>query len=602
MQAACNQSLVAIIPLLGSDLTAEYVHLSLKARYVAIRELTGSDERRGLNMRLLECFEIAIPPIAEQHRIVAKVDELMGLCDRLEAARAGREATRDRLAAASLARLNAPDPETFQADARFALDALPALTTRPDQIKALRQTILNLAVRGKLVPQDPKDEPAINFDRAIPDDLERPFEIPRTWHWARLRTLGKLKGGGTPSKVREDFWNGNIPWVSPKDMKMDYIAEAQMSITDAALMGSAANLIESGSVLFVVRGMILAHSFPVAMALAPLTINQDMKALVLKKPEMGEYVLRALKGIKPEMLKRVQRSSHGTCRLEGSDYSDFPIPIPPLTEQHRIVAKVDALMALCDRVEASLITTAATRRRLLDAFLSDALVPKIARPAPPLEIVPGMQSSSVSPSKLDFTERTAIVLAFAYERHRRASRDKTFGHVKAQKILHMVEAETELDLGRAPVKDAAGPNDFPHMLAADEWAHENQHFSFEKIDSGYRFRRLEKFEQLMQAARQIEPSTRTRIEQIIDLFIPMDMKQAEIFATVYAAWNNLLIEGKTPMDDEIVRAAREEWHPSKNELARERFHKALRHLKSTDFIPRGRGRLVGEVKQTSFQF
>jgi type I restriction enzyme S subunit len=91
-----------------------------------------------------------LPPLAEQHRIVAKVDVLMALCDRLAAARTAREATRDRLTVASLARLNVPDPETFPADARFALDALPALTARPDQIKRLRQTILNLAVRGKL--------------------------------------------------------------------------------------------------------------------------------------------------------------------------------------------------------------------------------------------------------------------------------------------------------------------------------------------------------------------------------------------------------------------------------------------------------------------
>jgi type I restriction enzyme, S subunit len=82
----------------------------------------------------------------------------MGLCDRLEAARAAREAVRDRLAAASLARLNAPDAETFQAEARFVLDVLPALTTRPNQIKQFRQTILNLAMRGKLVPQDANDE------------------------------------------------------------------------------------------------------------------------------------------------------------------------------------------------------------------------------------------------------------------------------------------------------------------------------------------------------------------------------------------------------------------------------------------------------------
>ena len=118
----------------------------------------------------LQSLPFPLPPLAEQHRIVAKVDELMGLCDRLEAARAGREAARDRLAAASLARLNAPDPETFQADARFALDALPALTTRPDQIKHLRQTILNLAVRGKLVPQDPNDEPASELLKRIAKD------------------------------------------------------------------------------------------------------------------------------------------------------------------------------------------------------------------------------------------------------------------------------------------------------------------------------------------------------------------------------------------------------------------------------------------------
>ena len=92
-----------------------------------------------------------LPPLAEQHRIVAKVDELMALCDRLEVARTRREATRDRLSASSLARLDAPDPDpmVFRNHAAFALEHLTPLTTRRDQIKALRQTILNLAVRGK---------------------------------------------------------------------------------------------------------------------------------------------------------------------------------------------------------------------------------------------------------------------------------------------------------------------------------------------------------------------------------------------------------------------------------------------------------------------
>jgi type I restriction enzyme, S subunit len=122
----------------------------------------GAIKGATLNRDSISNILLPLPPLAEQHRIVAKVDELMGLCDRLEAARASREGTRDQLTVASLARLNAPDAETFQGDARFALGALPALTARPDQIKALRQTILNLAVRGKLVAQDPNDEPARN--------------------------------------------------------------------------------------------------------------------------------------------------------------------------------------------------------------------------------------------------------------------------------------------------------------------------------------------------------------------------------------------------------------------------------------------------------
>jgi type I restriction enzyme S subunit len=367
--AAANQDMKVLVPFLGG--LERYLQIMFRGLTdFILRELvkTGTTVQ-SLKYAEFEHQPFPLPPLAEQRRIVAKVDELMALCDRLEAARAAREATRDRLAAASLARLNAPNPETFAADARFALDALPAFTARPDQIKPLRQTILNLAVRGKLVQQDPKDEPVPEFDA----EIEAPFEIPNGWRWASLHSLGTLKGGGTPSKARDDYWNGPIPWVSPKDMKVDNLDQAQLGITTEAIADSAAKIIEVGSVLFVVRGMILAHSFPVAISRVPLAINQDMKALVLKQPEMAEFLLRALKGLKPEMLKRVQRSSHGTCRIEGKEYSEFLVPIPPLAEQHRIVAKVDGLMALCDRLEASLGGAQATRRRLLEALVTEAL-------------------------------------------------------------------------------------------------------------------------------------------------------------------------------------------------------------------------------------
>ena len=329
----------------------------------------------SISKKQLETLAVPLPPLAEQHRIVAKVNDLMALLDRLETTRTQRETTRNHLTTASLTRLTAP--ETTEADfpthARFALDNLDQLTSRPDQIKVLRQTILNLAVRGKLVEQDPADRPLPPIDEALPLDTEAAFEIPKAWQWSRLRSLGDLKGGGTPSKARDDFWNGHVPWVSPKDMKVDYIGTAQLGITEAAIAGSAVNLIEPESVLFVVRGMILAHSFPVAISKVPLTINQDMKAIILKKPVIAEYLLRALKGLTPEILTQVQRSSHGTCRIEGSDYGDFLIPLPPLSEQHRIVKKVDALISLCDRIETSVHAANVSRAGLLETLLQGSL-------------------------------------------------------------------------------------------------------------------------------------------------------------------------------------------------------------------------------------
>ncbi len=128
----------------------------------------------GTRSSKFEQLPLPLPPLAEQHRIVAKVDELMALCDRLEAAQNKREQRRDRLVAASLNRINQPAPSAegeaataFREHARFHLDHLPRLTTRPEHIKSLRQTILNLAVRGKLVPQDPSDEPASELLKRI---------------------------------------------------------------------------------------------------------------------------------------------------------------------------------------------------------------------------------------------------------------------------------------------------------------------------------------------------------------------------------------------------------------------------------------------------
>ncbi|MBI3917746.1 MAG: restriction endonuclease subunit S [Betaproteobacteria bacterium] len=333
---------------------------------VGIKHFTG----KGLS-----AFQFPLPPLAEQHRIVAKVDELMALCDRLEAAQTERESRRDRLVAATHARL--ADPLTLNSQpSTFFVNHLPRLTTRLEHIQQLRQSILSLAVRGKLVPQNPNDDPAamlLGDHKFCLDSENEPWKLPSGWAWSSFNLIGQTLGGGTPSKADPGFWTGPIPWVSPKDMKVDLIKDAQDHISEQAVERSAAKLIPAGSLLMVVRGMILAHSFPTAISAVPVTINQDMKAIVPFRPEIIRMLLLVTKGLKPRVLRLVLRSTHGTCKLLTGDLFSLPLPIPPLAEQHRIVAKVDELLALCARLEAQLTTSQTESRRFLEATLHEAV-------------------------------------------------------------------------------------------------------------------------------------------------------------------------------------------------------------------------------------
>jgi type I restriction enzyme S subunit len=321
-----------------------------------IKHLTG---------RSLREYGIPLPPLAEQKRIVAKVDELMALCDRLEAQQLERETRHAALARASLARFaDAPTPANLDFLFHKAYSIPPA---------DLRKAILTLAVQGKLVPQDPGDEPA---EESFPKPASLAVEsddgnFPAHWLCVPLGKLGEWRGGGTPSKSRPEFWKGELPWVSPKDMKVLYIADAQDHISPEAVEGSSVRLIPPGSLLMVVRGMILARAFPVALTVRAVTINQDMKALLPAEEKTKEYLLLALRAFEPDVLCAIEHSSHGTCKLKTELLQDIIIPIPPLAEQRRIVAKVDQLMALVDELETQLADSRATAAKLLSALVAE---------------------------------------------------------------------------------------------------------------------------------------------------------------------------------------------------------------------------------------
>jgi type I restriction enzyme S subunit len=319
----------------------------------------------------------------------------MALCDQLEAAQQGSERRRERLAAASLQRLNqsAADttPKAQREHARFHLHHLPRLTTRPEHIKAMRQTILNLAVCGRLVRHDVGDESATTLLASIastksnlvkagvirktaglallsPEDTV--FQVPGGWVWERLGTVGYTQTGTTPPTSMPECFGGETPFVTPSDLTASVTTYDGKGLTDIGVRHS--RLIAKNSVLMVCIGSTIGK---VNVVDREVCCNQQINTLTPVIDGMTGYVAIALRSDYFQKLV-ITNAGMGTLPiLSKGKWEQLPVPIPPLAEQHRIVAKVDELMALCDQLEAQLTITQTDSHRLLEAVLEDALAP-----------------------------------------------------------------------------------------------------------------------------------------------------------------------------------------------------------------------------------
>ncbi len=158
----------------------------------------------------------------------------------------------------------------------------------------------------------------------------------------RLDACCTLLSGGTPSKANAEFWSGQIPWVSPKDMKTLTLTDAQDHISESGLRAGSA-LAPAGAVFIVVRGMILSRDVPVALAEVPMAFNQDVKAIIPGDELEPEYLLYALLSSKVRLAQAIGRSAHGTRTLLSDDLESLEIPVPGRDEQRAIVSAIRAV-------------------------------------------------------------------------------------------------------------------------------------------------------------------------------------------------------------------------------------------------------------------
>jgi type I restriction enzyme S subunit len=234
-------------------------------------------------------------------------------------------------------------------------------------LREKRQAVISHAVTKSLDPSVPMKDSGVEW-------LE---EVPEHWDVAPLKYLVSMQSGGTPSKDNLDYWNGDVPWASSKDMKAEYLWDTTDHVTQVAIEAGAVALVPAGSILVVVRGMILARAFPVAAIAVPMAINQDLKALQTTDRVAASYLACCLKASEQESRRRIDEAGHGTKALRMDAWTSMELPVPPLTEQTAIATFLDHETARID----SLISDAQEAITLLQerrtALISAAVTGKI---------------------------------------------------------------------------------------------------------------------------------------------------------------------------------------------------------------------------------
>jgi type I restriction enzyme S subunit len=246
-------------------------------------------------------------------------------------------------------------------------------------LKEKRQAVISHAVTKGLDPTAPMKDSGVEWLG----------EVPAHWEVKPLKHLINLQSGGTPSKDRLDYWDGSIPWVSAKDLKSDNLVDSQDHISEAAIAGSAASLTPAGSVLVLVRGMMLARTFPVCRAVVPMAINQDLKAIEGKAGVSNHFLAWLLRGTAQETLNRLDEAGHGTKALRMDAWLSMLVPLPPENEQVAIALTVDKRTEQIDALMEETASAKALLQERRSALISAAVTGKIdVREFAPAELEP----------------------------------------------------------------------------------------------------------------------------------------------------------------------------------------------------------------------
>ncbi|MBO1062470.1 MAG: restriction endonuclease [Aphanizomenon flos-aquae CP01] len=395
-QAGIGRQIMALRPIL---INYQYLYLFCLSASEKFYSLGVGIAIPGISRDDVLQFVIPLPPLNEQKRIVTKVDELMKLCDELEARQKKKQETRILINNAALNKLLTADtPETFTKNWQRIGDNFDILYSAPENIGKLRQAILQLAVMGKLVPQNANDEPAavllerikkekerkVKKEKSLPaiKDDEIPFDLPIGWECVRLGEICSFFGGYAfkSDSYVELSSNQVIRLGNVKNDKI-MLKQSPVYITDEIAFENEKFLIHKEDILITMTGTKNKRDYCFTSVVEDkhiadknLYLNQRVGSLRISETLFIQLVNIFLKS---SMILDLLFSSETGTANQGNIGVDairnLPFPLPPLNEQKRIVTKVDKLMKLCDELETKLTQTQTEREKIINAAVKQLL-------------------------------------------------------------------------------------------------------------------------------------------------------------------------------------------------------------------------------------
>ena len=637
----------------NKNVDAKFLALRLNASdFVRFANSLNAGDRPRVDFNQISSFFFPPFSLSHQRSVVARIEELFSELDNgIESLKTAKEQLKVYRQALLKHAFEGKLTEQWRKDNADKLETAEQLLDRiqqereacyQQQLKEWKTAVKQWEAKGKegKKPRKPlKDQESPSVSNEETDDLP---SLPKGWKWVRPQDVSSYEPYsigigpfGSNLKV-SDYTESGVPLIFVRNITRNNFTDDLKYISVQKYKTLLPHAVKPLDILVTKMGDPPgdAEIYPEDQPVAVLTAD-CLKFRVWDKFASREYFKYCINSVLIKKQLGLITKGVAQKKISAGRFKTLLFPLPPKHEQEEIASRLEANLTEINRLEGELDDNLkrvdTLRQSILKKAFSGQLVAQDANDEPATLLLeriaaekaqavanstrrktPGRKprhqqaTADVLPFKtrlngISTTDLHAGILALAHQRYEDSEKAiQNFGHVKGEKIAHLVEAYLGIDLDRQPVKDAAGPNDYPHLMKVESRARKAGFFDVKRVGSRYTLRKGRQFDGIIDKCKQALGPRLTDVEALLLLLKPLNTRQAEIVATLYAAWNNLLLDGIQPDDEAIVTEARENWHKDKLNIERDKFFRGLEWMRKKGLVPQGQGEKVvaRNVKRT----